>query len=303
MLLGIDVSHYSGRRDWRGLADAGIGFAFVKATEGATVRDDLFGHHWRGLHQAGVPCGAYHFGHPGSDAATQAACFHSVVGDLAPGDLQPVLDLEVGDGHPADYVVEWAQRFVDQAEALFGVQLIIYTGGFWRNQLGDPACPALGGRKLWTARYGGQPVLPRPWTRWSIWQFSDGVHSCPPDAAALGCHCDWNCLAEGVEIKDLMVAANPVGKADSPDATVRAPGQWPGRFFAYPASPPVQGDDVRQWQVRMGERGWALKADGVYGKRSRAACVGFQRHEGLVPDGIVGERTWGAAFGGEDTTG
>ncbi|HEX7498786.1 MAG TPA: GH25 family lysozyme, partial [Polyangia bacterium] len=54
MLLGIDVSHYSGRRDWRGLADAGIGFAFVKATEGATVRDDLFGHHWQGLHAAGV---------------------------------------------------------------------------------------------------------------------------------------------------------------------------------------------------------------------------------------------------------
>jgi lysozyme len=77
MLLGIDVSHYSGRRDWCGLADAGIGFAFVKATEGATVRDDLFGHHWQGLHAAGVPCGAYHFGHPGSDAATQAACFHS----------------------------------------------------------------------------------------------------------------------------------------------------------------------------------------------------------------------------------
>jgi GH25 family lysozyme M1 (1,4-beta-N-acetylmuramidase) len=69
MLLGIDVSHYTGPRDWRGIAEKGPRFAFVKATEGATVRDDLFARHWRGMHEAGIPCGAYHYGHPGSDAA------------------------------------------------------------------------------------------------------------------------------------------------------------------------------------------------------------------------------------------
>jgi lysozyme len=75
-MLGIDVSHYTATRDWHGIADKGIGFAFVKASEGATVMDDHFSQHWRGLHDAGVPCGAYHFAHPGSDPATQAAQFH-----------------------------------------------------------------------------------------------------------------------------------------------------------------------------------------------------------------------------------
>lgn len=51
MGLGIDVSHWSGKRDWRCLVKLGIDFAFIKATEGATVKDELFAYHrcstWR----------------------------------------------------------------------------------------------------------------------------------------------------------------------------------------------------------------------------------------------------------------
>jgi len=293
MLLGIDVSHYSGTRDWRGLAQAGIGFAFIKATEGSTVRDDLFAHHWRGMHDAGVPCGAYHYAHPGSNPATQAAHFHGVVGDLGPNDLQPVLDLEVGDGHPATQVVDWVLTFMAKAESLFGARLIIYTGGFWRNQLGNPPCPGLSARKLWTARYGGRPVLPAPWEKWSIWQFSDGIHRAPPEAAALKCNCDWNRLAEGLDLKDLTVAANPVRKSDG---VGQPQGTWPGRFFAFPATPQISGADVRQWQAQMRARGWSLEPDGDYGPASRTACISLQREEGLEPDGIVGPKTWAATF-------
>jgi len=293
MLLGIDVSHYTATRDWRGLADKGIEFAFVKASEGATVRDDHFSQHWRGLHEAGVPCGAYHFAHPGSDPATQAAQFHSVVGDLGPSDLQPVLDLETGDGHPAAAVVEWTLKFVERAESLFHTQLIIYTGGFWRRELGNPPCPPLGARKLWTARYGAEPVLPQPWTKWSIWQFSDGIHSVPPEAAALKCNCDWNRLADGLDLHQLTVAANPAPSATSP---ARLQGAWPGRFLMFPAHPPVSGDDVQQWQAQMCKRGWALNPNGVYGPESRTACLSLQRQEGLVGDGIVGPKTWEATF-------
>ena len=41
MALGIDVSHYTGKRDWSCLAKLGIEFAFIKASEGATVKDDI----------------------------------------------------------------------------------------------------------------------------------------------------------------------------------------------------------------------------------------------------------------------
>jgi lysozyme len=295
MMLGIDVSHYTEARNWQDLADHGIRFAFVKATEGATVTDNLFDRHWQGLHDAGVPCGAYHYAHPGSDPATQAAHFHAVVGDLRAKDLQPVLDLEVGDGQPAGNVLDWTLKFAQEAEARFQAQLIIYTGGFWRNQLGNPASPALGTRRLWTARYGGQPIPPQPWSTWSIWQFSDGLHSAPPEAAVLKCNCDWDRLADGLSVDDLTVAANPLSKASGPVQPV-APVPWPGRFFTFPATPPVSGDDVRQWQAQMGKRGWTLNANGVYDADSRTACVSLQRQDGLVVDGIVGSKTWQATF-------
>jgi hypothetical protein len=302
MLLGIDVSHYTGPRNWHGLTDKGIAFAYVKATEGSTIKDDLFDHHWRGLHDAKVPCGAYHFGHPGSDPAAQAAHFHSVVGPLAPGDLQPVLDLETGDRHTASTVIDWTLDFVRAAEALFGARLIIYTGGFWRRDMGNPICPPLSDRKLWTARYGGQqPVLPAPWSTWAIWQFSDNLHNAPPEAAVLGCNCDWNRLADGLSVRDLTVAANRSSdgapNADAPvalDPSARP--AWPGRYLVYPANPVMSGEDIRRWQTQMRERGWALAVDGVYGRDARSACVSLQRHEGMIPDGIVGPRTWQATF-------
>lgn len=39
-----------------------------------------------------------------------------------------------------------------------------------------------------------------------------------------------------------------------------------------------------------------LKVDGVFGSKTRAAVLAFQRRHGLVADGIVGVRTW-KAFG------
>jgi lysozyme len=292
MTLGIDVSHYSGKRDWRCLTTLGVDFAFIKATEGATFKDELFTRHRSSMRAAGIPHGAYHFAHPGSAAAAQAAQFCAVVGELGPTDLQPVLDLEANDGQPPERVLEWVLAFLEAAEASLGARFIIYTGGFWRRTLGDPECAPVGQHRLWTARYGGSPIMPRPWTAWSIWQFSDGIHSKPPEAAKLRCNCDWNRLADGVTVADLTVAANPIVKQTPP----REDDGWPGRSFVYPAKPLVAGDDVRKWQVRMIERGWALTRDGKYGSRSRQACVSLQRQLGLVSDGIVGPTTWRATF-------
>lgn len=297
MTLGIDISHHTGEHDWHWLLGTGIEFAFIKATEGSTFIDHLFAHNWESMHATGIPCGAYHFAHPGTEPVAQAAHFCSVVGTLAPEDLQPVLDLEVDDGQPPSRVVEWMVAFLEAAEARLDTRFILYTGGFWRRTLGDPACATAGRRKLWTARYGGIPILPRPWNAWAIWQFSDGIHSVPPEAKSLDCHCDWNRLAEGLSLDELTVAANQVTSATPPPVTDDA---WPGRLFVYPSAPMVTGQDVRQWQTRMGQRGWTIDPDGAYGPQSRKACLSLQRHLGLVPDGIVGGKTWTATFADND---
>ena len=76
-------------------------------------------------------------------------------------------------------------------------------------------------------------------------------------------------------------------------------------LFAGPAVPPpltrllrqgVDGDDVRQTQRRLGDLGWALLHDGLFGPKTHAAVTGFQQREGLGTDGIVGPATWSAMW-------
>ncbi len=72
------------------------------------------------------------------------------------------------------------------------------------------------------------------------------------------------------------------------------PTRWPGRFLMQP--PPMQGSDVRRWQLRMRARGWPIGVDGVYGLESEAVCRQFQTDKGLMVDGVVGPETWHAAW-------
>lgn len=56
------------------------------------------------------------------------------------------------------------------------------------------------------------------------------------------------------------------------------------------------GEDVRTWQARMAERGWAIQVDGIYGAQSASVARRFQAEKGLRVDGLVGIQTWNAAW-------
>ena len=179
--LGIDVNHYNGDVDWDAVARSNVRFAYCKATEAVTAVDPSFEGHWAALEATPLLRGAYHFSRPGGralGAQMQAEHFASIVGDLTgPRVLPPALDIEVDGGQTPGAVVEWVREFVSRAEALLKRELVIYTGRLWRETLGNPVVPELGTRMLWTARYGDQePVVPRTWSRWDFWQFTDGVH-------------------------------------------------------------------------------------------------------------------------------
>ncbi len=171
-LNGIDVSHYQGTVNWTSVAKAGYTFAFAKATEGTTYKDPTFPTNWANMKAAGLVRGAYHFGHPGSSATTQANFFYNYVKPGA-GDLQLVLDLETTDGKTPSQVWTWTQAFIKQIQALTGRPGIIYTGyNFWVSSVGNPKnnlnCP------LWIAAYGvTSPQVPPAWSSWSFWQYSD----------------------------------------------------------------------------------------------------------------------------------
>jgi hypothetical protein len=60
--------------------------------------------------------------------------------------------------------------------------------------------------------------------------------------------------------------------------------------------PGSQGADVEAWQLFLrGQEATELEVDGAYGARTVALTKAFQSAHGLVPDGIVGPRTFAAA--------
>jgi GH25 family lysozyme M1 (1,4-beta-N-acetylmuramidase) len=160
---GIDVSHWCPKVNWGAAVQAGITFAFAKATEGADPKsscyeDEAFEAHWHAMKDNGLTRGAYHFiglplaGTPQSqwnkDLHSQIDHFLDAVGPLDSGDLPPVIDLEAGgalarwqslvksDRGAALGIVRELISYT--AERLSGVLPILYTGSFWWDTLGDP---------------------------------------------------------------------------------------------------------------------------------------------------------------------
>lgn len=71
---------------------------------------------------------------------------------------------------------------------------------------------------------------------------------------------------------------------------------WPGRHLRHTPGKLMRGNDVRQWQQRMRDRGWRISVDGIYGPQSAEVARKFQKEKGLTVDSIVGPQTWRASW-------
>jgi GH25 family lysozyme M1 (1,4-beta-N-acetylmuramidase) len=176
--VGIDVSRHQGAVNWTKVAAAGIRFAYLKATEGATFTDRRFAENWQGTAASHVQRGAYHFYAPATSVARQFDHFKNTV-VLSPGDLAPALDLEV-DGQnwsalPAADRVPTAIEFLERLEEHYGVTPIVYTNKRTVDEIfaGKPA--GLTKYPLWVASYKSKPppTMPVGWSEWRYWQHSD----------------------------------------------------------------------------------------------------------------------------------
>jgi lysozyme len=165
---GIDVSYHQQTIDWHRVQRAGIRFAFIRLSDGATLRDAMFATNWAEAKRAGVVRGAYQFFRPDQSAIAQADLMIAAMRDRDRDDLPPVLDIGLG----ATELAARARNWVDRVRDKLGVEPIIYTGGdLWRSGGAEP----LGAQPLWVAHYTqGCPALPPPWTQWRFWQHTDG---------------------------------------------------------------------------------------------------------------------------------
>jgi GH25 family lysozyme M1 (1,4-beta-N-acetylmuramidase) len=159
--------------NWTAVANSGMEFAFVKATESNTYTNPFFADDYADSLAAGLVHGAYHFARPAypivSTAEAQASYFAKKIGNVnTPDTLPPVLDLEVTGGLPQADLVTWAQVFLYRLRSLTGRTPMLYTyPSFWTDVLADPT--AFARFPLWMASYGSSaPVA-------ELWQYTDSA--------------------------------------------------------------------------------------------------------------------------------
>jgi len=127
---GIDISHHQGAIDWQTVAGDGVGFAFIKASEGGDFVDPRFAENWQAAAEAGIPRGAYHFFTQCRPGAVQAQNFIRTV-PMDESALPHVVDAEhMGPCRTSARVHDMAgeiKAFLDRLEAHYGRRPLIYT--------------------------------------------------------------------------------------------------------------------------------------------------------------------------------
>jgi lysozyme len=172
---GIDVSKYQGDIDWYRVRGSGVGFAFIKATEGGDYADERFLDNWGGAGSAGIARGAYHYFYFCRPALEQAAWFMNHV-PRDPSALPPVLDLEwTHKSKTCTYrpdpatVQQEALRFLQAVSIYYRKRPVIYTtvDFYTDNRLWE-----LAGYPFWLRSVAGHPSEIYPGQPWAFWQYT-----------------------------------------------------------------------------------------------------------------------------------
>ena len=189
-VYGVDFSHYQKDVDWDNLAlycdkDGNVYndkpkdkkymqpvfFVYLKATEGATIKDETYSVRTIEAERHGVLKGAYHFLHLSADIDAQIKNFLETV-TWNEGDLPPALDVEV-DAQAEKYgkhqVQDMTFKWLSGVEKRLGVRPIIYTRERFRDKyLREDSRFAK--YKCWISRYNDQGPDNKDW---KIWQFTE----------------------------------------------------------------------------------------------------------------------------------
>lgn len=169
-IAGVDLSKWQGDVDFAKIRASGTTYVFVKATQGATGVDPDYARNIAAARAAGLVAGSYHFYVTADDAASQFANLAQHL-DLKPGDLPPVIDIEVlsSSGSLPDLAAQ-LQALLDDIERAWNVRPILYSGENFANVdlKGFSRYP------LWLAEYTDAPApkLPQDWPAWTFWQYS-----------------------------------------------------------------------------------------------------------------------------------
>ena len=160
----IDLYHGNNVASFTAAAESGIKAVILKADQGTTFDDPLFVKRTMQVIAAGMLLGAYHF-FDSSDPEKQVKHFaNAVAATQIPGIIRVV-----------DFEPSTTTTAIENALAAYitatGPTTLIYTGR-WAIPSAVPIfyeCP------LWLPEYGSNPVCPPGWSKWKMWQHTDGT--------------------------------------------------------------------------------------------------------------------------------
>lgn len=288
-LRGPDVASYEKGLNLATLPDAD--FYLVKSTEGAVYLDPLYPAWLIQMQSTGKSSIWYHFVTTADSAAAQAVNMLTHVGDAH---LAGMLDIETEYGRTPTLTL--LCNVIDEARARgLKITFVYLPQWVWRDLWHSPDLGPLrdrgvhlissnypGARGTGPAQYeadggdDGPGWLPYGGMSPTMWQYTDA-------ASEQGQLVDYNAFRG--TFADLAAICGE----DAPSVTPASTG-W-HRNLTLGAG----GDDVRAVQVLLDAMGYDPQGyDGQYGLKTLAAVEHAQAAWGLVKDGVVGPKTWGA---------
>lgn len=194
-IYGIDLSRYQhekGRKhfgiNWTSLRVKSLGrrikeslkgevnypvrFAYLKATQGITIRNRYFAEDYRNARRHNIPVGAYHFFSTVQSGRLQANYFlHE--GIFQKGDLPPVLDIEPTNGQVkrmggTSALIREIKSWIKVVEGRLNVKPILYVNQRLVDEHLSQDAELLANYSIWIARYGEY----KPGHHLDFWQLS-----------------------------------------------------------------------------------------------------------------------------------
>lgn len=169
---GIDISHHNGNVEWEKLKKehGDIQFVYIKATEGASWRDDKYASYLKHARKQGFKVGSYHFFNHRVSAKEQFNNFKSVV-ESSKQDIIPMVDFEnFGTVKEAPQAVKKLKEFCELVKKHYGVYPMVYTTERIYNErlIND-----FKRFHLFIAKYKSEKPQLVDDARYTIWQYSD----------------------------------------------------------------------------------------------------------------------------------
>lgn len=168
----LDIYHDNVIPSFADAKQAGLAAVIHKTSQGTWMRDPLYRSRKQEVTGLGMLWGAYHFGEL-PNPRNQADIFLGIVGNDA--NTRICLDLEPNtQNNHGNMNLASAEEFLTYVQFVTGRWPMVYTADYYIKDIGGYESPVLAKCELWVAAPEAVPVVPKPWTKWTLWQFTNG---------------------------------------------------------------------------------------------------------------------------------